>query len=195
MKRYLISPFSEDRLAELRKYYRNWDYPMLRDLESNVVAYKKFSVSSVDTLYVFSKRLSNPEEFGAIASPDVYVTKTGAYFWNEATQAYERFVNGSEILFPRIEGIEKEYLAFFKSYLSAAFDIKVLFAYDFRLDFFGTKRFSSYWGKVSGCDAHIPRMVLPLVSKETNPVRFRDFLKSGFGVGRHVMLKIDGYSG
>lgn len=75
MKRYLISPFSEERLSEMRKYYRDWDYPMLRDLESNVVAYRKFSASSVDTFYVFAKRLSSPEEFGAITSPDVYVTK------------------------------------------------------------------------------------------------------------------------
>lgn len=194
MKRYLISPFPEERLSEIRQYYRNWDYPMLRDIESNLVANKKFQASSVDTFYVFSKRLANPSEFGAIVSPNVYVTKAGAYYWNGKTQGFERFENGSEILFPRIEGIEKEYLAFFKSYLAAAFDIKVLFAYDFRLDFFGTKRFSSYWGKVSGCDAHIPKMVLPLITKDSDPRLFRDFLKSDFGVGRHVVLKIDGYS-
>lgn len=94
---------------------------MLRDIESNLVAHKKFAVSSVDTFYVFAKRLSNHSEFGAITSPNVYVTKSGAYYWNGEEECFQRFENGSEILFPRIEGTEKEYLAFFKSYLAAAF--------------------------------------------------------------------------
>lgn len=79
--------------------------------------------------------------------------------------------------------------------MEAAFDIRVFFAYDFRLDFFGTKRFSAYWGKVSGCDKNIPKMVLPLFSKETNPKAFRNFLQSEFGVGKNIIVKVDGYSG
>lgn len=76
MKKYLIAPFSEERLSEIRRYYGNWDYPMLRDIESNSIAHGKFAVSSVDTFYVFAKRLADQSEFGAIVSPNAYVTKS-----------------------------------------------------------------------------------------------------------------------
>lgn len=63
MKRYLVTPFSEQTLFQLREYYENWNYSKMRNLEANIEAYGMFCESSVDTVYVFAKRLRDAKEF------------------------------------------------------------------------------------------------------------------------------------
>lgn len=194
MKKYLVTLFSLEELAEIRDSYQNWNLDLMCDVHKNLELYVSLWRSSVDLIYIFAKILQKEGEFWGITTPDIFVTKDWIYYYNITTCGFEKFESGSDVFFLRTQGVERTFLTFLKLYAQTAFSIRFHFSSVCQNSYIGTKLFWMYWWCVSGTIQHIPASIVPLVFPWFNPSLFMKFLLFYKKISHKIILKVDWYS-
>lgn len=189
MKKYVLTLFSSKEAEAISKYYNNWDYEMIRNLDKNFEGYQKFRIDWIDLVYILGKYLNSPEEFGFVLSTDVYITKDWVHYWNYLSKKFEIIPQWSEILCLRIWWFNDDFLKLLKLMGKEKFNITVKWL-DSVGNNIGLKWWWLYYWYKSGLEDKIPNTVIAALNDYVDKDIFMEFLKDYFNYKSIIIKRI-----